>query len=197
MDKRKEANLRVKRRITAALFSLMQEKSLSDIHITEIIQAAGVARASFYRNYCSKEDVLTTLIRDVLEDYRRELPEEPGNFYTYENVLLSFQYFKKYRSYILDLCHSGFGSTILEELNHFHESLVGTMPASSIQRYEIYIYIGALFNTAMIWLAGDQRTSPEAMSEFFLRSVSKLLDEPVLAQPCEAAAPDTPPPSPQ
>ena len=68
MDKREEANLRVKQNITAALFSLIQENSLTEIHVTEIIQKAGVARASFYRNYCSKEDVLVTLIRDVLEE---------------------------------------------------------------------------------------------------------------------------------
>ena len=50
MDKRKEANQRVKKSITDALFSLMQEKKLSDIRITELIERAGVARASFYRN---------------------------------------------------------------------------------------------------------------------------------------------------
>ena len=67
MDKRKEENLRVKKSITAALFSLVQEKQLADIHITEIIRKAGVARVSFYRNYCSKEDIVVTLIRDILQ----------------------------------------------------------------------------------------------------------------------------------
>ena len=33
MDKRKEENQRVKRSITNALFALMAEKSLADIHI--------------------------------------------------------------------------------------------------------------------------------------------------------------------
>ena len=53
MDKRKEENLRVKQSIVRALFSLMQEKSLADIHITELVNSAGVARASFYRNSLS------------------------------------------------------------------------------------------------------------------------------------------------
>ena len=68
MDKRKEANLRVKKGITMALFSLMHQKSFSDITISEIIRTAGVARVSFYRNYDSKEDVLLTLIEDILEE---------------------------------------------------------------------------------------------------------------------------------
>ena len=66
MDKRKEANIRVKSNITKALFRLMHEKSFSDISITELIRDAGVARVSFYRNYDSKEDVLVTLIEDIL-----------------------------------------------------------------------------------------------------------------------------------
>ncbi len=176
MDKRREANLRVKQSITNTLFALMKEKSLGDIRITEIIRGAGVARASFYRNYSSKEDVLITLIRDVLDTFREEIVLEQGSFYTYENVLLSFQYFKTYQQYILDLYHCGFSSVLLEELNHFHESIEGSMPASSIERYQIYLYIGALFNTAIVWLLEDGKTSPEDMARFFLNAASRILD---------------------
>ena len=114
MDKRREANLRVKQSITKTLFALMKEKSLADIHITELVNGAGVARASFYRNYCSKEDVLVTLIRDVLHEFSAEIVLEQGSFYTYHNVLLSFLYFQTYRSYILDLYRSGLTTVLLE-----------------------------------------------------------------------------------
>lgn len=177
MDKRKEANLRVKQNITSALFSLMEEKSLADIHITELVNGAGVARASFYRNYCSKEDVLVTLIRDVLAAFSEEMDMGQGSFYNYGNVLLSFQYFRKYQSYILDLYRSGFLSVLLEELNHFHESIEGSMPSSSIERYQLYLYIGALLNTAIIWLSEDGKTSPENMAHFFLNTVGKMLNQ--------------------
>ena len=72
MDKRKENNMRVKRKITDALFLLMSEKSLADIHITELVKKAGVARASFYRHYSSTENVLVTLIQDILDEFREE-----------------------------------------------------------------------------------------------------------------------------
>lgn len=176
MDKRKEANLLVKSKITSSLFSLMRVKSLSDIHITEIIRAAGVARVSFYRNYASKEDVLVTLIRDVLDDFRTHLRHEQESFYTYENMLLSFRYFEQYRDYILDLCHSGFSSVLLEELNYFHEGAAGNMPASSVQKYELYLYIGALFNTAVMWLLEEPRCSAETVSAYFFDSISKALN---------------------
>ena len=172
MNKGREANLRVKEAITNTLFALMQKKSLSEITITELVTGAGVARASFYRNYTSKEDVLLTLIRDILEQYRGELKQ--GNFFTYENVLLSFQYFKRYRTYVLDLYRSGFLAVLLEELNRFHESVAGTMPSSSIEKYQLYLYIGALFNTALVWLPESDVTSPEAMAGFFLDTAGRM-----------------------
>lgn len=191
MDKRKEANLRVKIKITTTLFSLMKKKSLAEVTITELVNGAGVARASFYRNYCSKEDVLVTLIRDVLEVFRSEVDVEQGGFYHYENILLSFQYFQKYRSYILDLYSSGFASILLEELNRFHESIEGTMPSSSIEKYQLYLYIGALFNTGMVWLSENDKATPEEMALFFTPIVTNMLAG-TGPRPEEAARPAPP-----
>lgn len=90
----------------------------------------------------------------MLGQFRGEINTKQDSFYCYENVLLSFQYFLKYRDYILNLCRSGFLSALLEELNRFHESVEGTMSSSSIQRYQLYTYIGALLNTGLVWLSG-------------------------------------------
>ena len=175
MDTRKKANIRVKQNITNSLFTLMKQKSLADIHITELVNGAHVARASFYRNYCSKEDVLVTLIRDTLDDFRENILPGQSSFYTYENVLLSFQYFKRYQDYVLDLYRSGFLAVLLEELNHFHESMEGTMASSSIEKYQLYLYIGALLNTAIVWLSTDDKTSPEDIARFFIGAAEKML----------------------
>lgn len=173
MNKRQEANLKVKRSITDALFGLMKRKNFADIHITEIVNEAGVARASFYRNYDSKEGVLVTLIRDVLQKFYEEITYSQGSFYCYENVRLSFQYFKEYQDYILNLYQSGFASSLLEELNQFHESIEGTMLAKSLEKYELYMYIGALFNTALVWLLEGAETNAEDMAAFFFHSMVK------------------------
>lgn len=173
LDKRKEENLRVKVCIIQTLFGLMQTKSLSDITITELVRGAGVARASFYRNYDSKEDVLVTLVRDVLELYRNEMHEGPEGVYSYDNVLLSFQFFERHRDYMLDICRSGFALTVLEELNHFHESLEGSMLYSSTERYTLYMYIGALFNTAVTWLSDENRADASEIASLFYETVRK------------------------
>ena len=174
MDKRREENLRVKENIINTLFRFMQKKSLSDITVTELVKGAGVARASFYRNYDSKEDVLVTLIRDVLKLFRNEMKEDTAGLYSYDNVVLSFSYFQKYRKDILDLYHSGFAMAILEEINHFHESIEGTMPSSSIEKYKLYMYTGALFNTAIVWLSEENPVDATDIASFFFQKIKNI-----------------------
>lgn len=167
MDKRKEANLRVKESITTTLFQLMHEKSISDISISELIRRAGVARVSFYRNYESKEDVLVTLIEDVLEQYRDTIDSNETSFYTYQNVSRSFEFFKMYGEFVLDLYRFGYGSVLLEKLNRFHEEVAGTMPNRSIEKYRLYMYMGALFNTAIMWLQNGTIEDPGDIAGMF------------------------------
>ena len=65
---------------------------------------------------------------------------------------------------------------LLEELNRFHEALEGSMPAASVGKYALYMYIGALLNTALVWLTQDVETSPEAIAAFFLEHVRRMMD---------------------
>ena len=48
-DKRYIENMRVKKSIQTALFSLMKKKKFSEIRVADIISASGVAKASYYR----------------------------------------------------------------------------------------------------------------------------------------------------
>lgn len=167
MDKRKQENMRVKESITKSLLHLMHQKSFSEISISELIRNAGVARVSFYRNYDSKEDVLITLIEDVLEQFRNTVDWNAPDYYTYQNVRRSFEYFKVYGDFVLDLYRFGYGSILLEKLNRFHEEIAGTMPNHSIEKYQLYMYMGALFNTAITWIQNGTKESEEDITKFF------------------------------
>lgn len=170
MDKRKIENMRVKRNITLALLNLMDEKSISEISISEIVARAGVARASFYRNYATKENVITMLMAGILEEYRATIIYEEDNFYTYQNIYTSFVFFSRYGKQLLDLQRFGYGSLILEMLNQFHEEVAGDMPSSSIEQYSIYIYIGSLYNTTMKWLQSGKKESVDEIAQMFYQS---------------------------
>lgn len=54
-----EANAITRECIESALILLMQTKPFSDITVTDITRKAGVSRTAYYRNYASKEDILS------------------------------------------------------------------------------------------------------------------------------------------
>ena len=170
MDKRKEANIAVKKKITDALFYLMSKKNIADITITEIIGLAKVARASFYRNYSSKENVLIGIIHEALQKFLDGKSVEDIDCTSHAHFVRSFEFFKEYGVYVLGLYQSNYATVLLEELNLFHSVIAGSMPLSSIERYSIYTYIGSLFNTAIAWLKGGTKESPEDMADFFTSS---------------------------
>ena len=172
MDKRKVANNRVKKAITDATFNLLETLPLSEITITNIIQKAGVARVSFYRNYNSKEDVLVRLIRDILDDFRDTADYNLSDVFNRHHIYRTFTYFYKYRSYVINLIRSGYGPMLINELNAFHESIAGDMSFHSKERYKLYIYMGALCNTAFFWLIAENPEPIDDMVDVILENLT-------------------------
>ena len=94
-DKRLEANRLVKLRIARALTKLMEKKNFSDITVTEIVQTAGVARASYYRNFTSKEEVLIKVTDEIWQNYREKAAKLSDDFFGYDTSILSYAYIKQ------------------------------------------------------------------------------------------------------
>ena len=63
----------VRRQITNAVLQLMAEKSYMDITVTDIINTAQVARASFYRNYNSINDVIDAIVDEMSEEFVEDI----------------------------------------------------------------------------------------------------------------------------
>lgn len=55
--------------ITDALLGLLREKPLEGISVSELCGRAGVGRASFYRNFSSKEDILRAYIHGLFREW--------------------------------------------------------------------------------------------------------------------------------
>lgn len=62
--------------ITAALLELLREKPMEDISISELCEYAGIGRASFYRNFNSKEDILRAYLSRLLYEWEDQLGDE-------------------------------------------------------------------------------------------------------------------------
>lgn len=61
--------------ITDALLKLLKEKSLEDISISKLCELASIGRASFYRNFNSKEDILRAYIHQIFQEWAGEITQ--------------------------------------------------------------------------------------------------------------------------
>lgn len=61
--------LRTKKALKQALISLLQEKELREITISEIMNRAEYSRATFYAHYQYKEDVLDELFQELITGF--------------------------------------------------------------------------------------------------------------------------------
>lgn len=174
MDKRQEANRKVKRGIEDALMSLMREKSFSDITVSDIIKKSGVARASYYRNYYTKEGIIIEATENAKASYMARLAETGCAYNSYEGILLAFRYFNAYRKHILNVYNAGLSSIYLKLLDEYLENEEGDMKQTDIRRYMLYFYSGAVYNVFIKWLENGMEESPEEVATLVYSLIRKI-----------------------
>ncbi|MEK8127280.1 TetR family transcriptional regulator [Paenibacillus filicis] len=69
--------LRSQEWIQTALFQLMEKKEYSQISITEIVDRAGLARQTFYRNFQDKDEILLGYLDRLLQGMWQDADETP------------------------------------------------------------------------------------------------------------------------
>ena len=172
-DKRHEANRLVKLKTGRALTSLMEKKPFSDITVTEIVKTAGIARASYYRNFSSKEEVLIKITDDIMDTYREKLKLLNDDFFSYDSVLLIFRYFKSYKKFILAVYKAGLAYIYLDMFDRELEQNLGDMKCSDISRYSVYFYSGAMYNVFLKWLENGMKEDPADMASVICKMIER------------------------
>lgn len=169
MDKRKAANQKVKDRLFSALIDFAGQKDWSKLTVTELIEKSGVARASFYRNFKSVEELIDYGISQMALRYHKEKPFLTEDFHSKEAMLYKFQFYQKYANVVLAFHHAKVTVTLLDIITDCEIDACGDMPVSSISKYELYYFAGAFYNMLLSWLENGMKETPEEMADEFLR----------------------------
>lgn len=174
MDKRKAANQNVKDRLFTALIEFAGQKDWSKLTVSELIEKSGVARASFYRNFKSVEEIIEYGIDQMALRYHEGKPYQIENFRSREVVLYKFRFYQEYADIVLAFHHAKVATTLLDVITNCEIDACGDMPFHSISRYELYYFAGAFYNMMLCWLESGRTESPEAMADEFLRIVNNV-----------------------
>lgn len=157
MNRKQELNAFIKSCITDALIQLMQKKPFEEISVTELTQTAGVGRASFYRNFKSKQDVLAQHLSDLLVEWGKDFEVKGDKDYFNESL---FRHFYKHKNVYLLLYQQGLSNLIYDSIRQafkFDES------ANNIERYVKSTFAGLIFGMVDEWMRRGMQESPEEL----------------------------------
>lgn len=161
--------------ITKALIKLSATKHLSSISITELCQVAGVSRMAFYRNYDSKEDVLSTRLEELIADYA--LVTEPllkaGTlWYDLGHLSTCFEFFKNNASLMDCLFRCGFAGLLVDSISSF---LIGRHGNGTPEgNYILTAFAGSLCACYPLWAKRGFQESPTKMAELLGRFYTSI-----------------------
>lgn len=147
--------------ITAAMLSLLQEKPLGEISISELCDRAGVGRTSFYRNFQEKEDILKEYIGKLFQEWSGALGE---NIPLDELIRAIFSHFEAHRELYALLHERGLvwllKDVILAACGFRPEQEAISAYASAFAAYSLYGWVE-------VWFLRGMRESAEEMAALF------------------------------
>ena len=156
-----------KQNVVNSLLTLLDEKPMDDITISELTQMAGISRMTFYRNYSCKEDILSEHFKDVLKQYKLDMGDElgKGNYYDKKNIIHCFQYFFEQREFLESVMKRGFNYIFLSEVDKNVMKIWWKRGDGQKKAYCLHAFAGALYNLYISWAVNGYKETPEEMAE--------------------------------
>ena len=169
--KRNAANTFAKECIATALFKLMKEKKYEDITITDIAKTAGVSRVTYYRNFNSKDEIITHYLDELGYQLHQETKHLNPIEDTYACVFSLFRYWRRYSDVLLCLYEARLGYMLLDHLNQ----PISRFAVTTREKYEACYYVGSMHNILLEWIKGGAKETPEEMADIICNLLRKSI----------------------
>ena len=161
----------VKTEITKTLIKLLNEYDMDDIDIRFLCNEAGVGRASFYRNYSSKQQVILDYASLLIQQWGNDFEANPNS--SPFNVFGSlFEHFKKNKKFYTLLYKQNLLDIILETV----KEKVGLVPTlSNSEAYTKAFFSYGLYGWICEWIKRGMKESADDINKMLLdNSINNL-----------------------
>lgn len=178
---------RTQRALKEAFVSLVLEHGYEKVSIEEIITRADVARATFYAHYGHKEDLLTAVFSDLVEEAFEQNTADYGPWDRLRSNFIeeSYRHAAELRDlYLVCLGGAGDGQARRAYTDAVANSVVANVtarqrdlgiepkvPVTAIAR----LFAGAHVELLYTWLLGDNDYTPAEMAVFELKALIRGL----------------------
>lgn len=149
--------------ITNALIELLRYKPIADISISELCEAAGIGRASFYRNFDSKEDILKGYINALFREWTDEY-EKKENRPLSDLLGMMFSHFEMHRDFYALLNE--------RELVYLLKDVIIGMCGPKLEHTKVEAYASAyaaytLYGWIEVWFMRGMKETAEDIMDMF------------------------------
>lgn len=153
--------------VTEALLQLLEKKDYDEISVREIAERAGVHRATFYRHFRSKEDVLRCCFVEILKGAEGDRELLHKDFASFIQPVFQALYDKKEQILLLNRAHlTGLLMDVLKDYFGFEDEPEENMISVSqmVEQYRSAYRIGGIYSCLLFWFSHDMKETPEEMA---------------------------------
>lgn len=145
-----------------ALIKLLKEKPIEKITIPEISELSGVGRTTYFRNFTSKNEMLTFKLVQLWESWAEDQALKERKDFSLKNALSFFQFNYSIKN-LLELIYERNLQNVVYDAFY-----MVMMPQHGVNTFECYksrFYSYGLFGLLDEWIKRGFYESPEEMSE--------------------------------
>ena len=165
---------RTKRLLKECLFKLLETKSIDEITVKELTEAADINRSTFYFYYNDINDMMMQLQNEIFEVFSETVMSRSAKFVTVEDFqeyVVRFLYFCKEYEHICKFVISNDPNNFLS--NKIKDSLLTQIPDStkvfpkSDPKYYLTTFaVSAMWQSVLQWMYDGMKVQPEEMAKF-------------------------------
>ncbi len=144
-----------------ALFKLMEKKNIEKITVDELCETGGIGRATYFRNFKSKDEIITAYIIMKWRKYERKLRLKEHQINDSYRVKSYFDFcysMRKKNDLIIRQGHHG------AILSAYETIMTDSDTEQSADTYENYYIAYGLFGIFMKWTKGGYAESVQEMT---------------------------------
>lgn len=149
--------------LTESLLALLENKGIEDISISELCEKAGVGRASFYRNFNSKEDILRVYVNQLFDVWKKDW-EKNNSRPLSSGIGMIFGHFEQHRAFYHLLNERRLIYLLKDAILDIME-LKPDLPKNEVYAKAFAAY--SLYGWIEVWFQRGMQESAEEMKRLF------------------------------
>lgn len=163
--------------IKKAFMELLNDKFYMDVTITDLIKKAGVARASFYRNFNSTSDVLDEIVDDMVDTLQEAfdpiITSDDSKAWREFLFIFIYEFKSKQRDVI---AHKPENASIIQFRlnNRFIQKANNIEYLDLHDKYRRVSRLGLLFMVLKCWVDTGMEETPEELVNYLMEIIPKI-----------------------